>query len=47
MGAGIAQSVQSLPLGWTAEGIEFAEGKILLFFTSSRLVLGPIQPPIQ
>jgi hypothetical protein len=36
-------------MGWTTEGSEFKprQEKIYLLSTSSRLVLGPTQPPIQ
>jgi hypothetical protein len=48
--AGIAQSVQRLATGWAAEGSEFESRKgqdFFLFSTSCKLVLGPIQPPVQ
>jgi hypothetical protein len=46
---GIAQSVYSLPTGWTTEESEFESqyGQNFLFSTASRPALGPTQPPIQ
>jgi hypothetical protein len=49
LGAGIAQSVQQLATGWTTEGLQFESryGQEFSLSTSSRLALGPTQPPIQ
>jgi hypothetical protein len=48
-GAGIAQSVQRLDAGWTAEvsELESRHCEIFHFSTASRPTLGPTQPPIQ